>query len=143
MVSFLDVGLADEPIAELGILQMSLSPAIQVRNKGWMMVGIHARLARFGPVDGHGCGWWKSEEKADAADRLAESLAMSDSVLQRFLTVPAYTLWGSGSVDRGWRMTWIGQGENCQLGSAATRKTAGLESATDLTGLVQRLGHDK
>lgn len=47
------------------------------------------------------------EEKAEAADRLAESLAMSDSVLQRFLTVPAHTLWGDlmeASI-RSWRMS--------------------------------------
>ena len=46
-------------------------------------------------------------DKADAADRLAESLAMSDSVLQRFLTVPAHTLWGDlmeASI-RSWRMS--------------------------------------
>ena len=46
-------------------------------------------------------------EKEGAASRLAQSLAMSDSVLQRFLTVPAHTLWGDlmeASV-RSWRMS--------------------------------------
>ena len=68
------------------------------------------------------------EEKAEAADRLAESLAMSDSVLQRFLTVPAHTLWGDlmeASI-RSWRMSLGSRAEGEVLkGGLLLLKTAG------------------